>query len=244
MARAAASPTAVVLAGAGIAVGEAAHLGLVVALGFGALAYGGRLVWAAGRRAIFRRQRGQGRPPRVDPWSVPEPWRAYVSRALDARKAFRQLSRDCQPGAVSDYLVVNLPKVEQAVQDQWALARSGAALGPAQGEAQKVARELTEAEAALDGAAGADRRPLAAREASLAAHLRSLRQREAVSADISARLSAAVSQLESLVAMAGELVGTAGAPGAPLATLQSEMAALVKGLEEAKGVVRGPGQEP
>ena len=47
VAQAAASPTAIVLAGAGVAVGELAHLGIVVAVVFGGVAYGARVGYAA-----------------------------------------------------------------------------------------------------------------------------------------------------------------------------------------------------
>ncbi len=86
VARAAASPTAIVLAGAGVAIGEAAHLGLAVALVFGGAGYGARVAWAAVRRRRALRRRARRHLARIDPWSVPEPWRGYTARALDARK--------------------------------------------------------------------------------------------------------------------------------------------------------------
>lgn len=237
VARAAASPAAVVLAGAGVAIGEAAHLGLPVAIVLGAVGYGGRVAWAAVRRRLARRDRARRRPARVDPWAVPEPWRRYTVRSLDARKTFRQLSKDCPPGPVSDHLAGALPKVEGAVADQWALARSGAALSGAPGRPQKVADELREAQHALAQVSGADRGPLEVRESALASQLRSLRQMEAVGTEISARVSALVSQLESVVAMAGELVAATGQPGADLASLSAELNSLIRAMDEAKAML-------
>lgn len=235
VARAAASPTAVVMAGVGVALGEAAHWGLPVAIVLGAVGYGGRLAWAAVHRQMALRGRRGRRSSRVDPWSVGEPWRAYMVRALDARKSFRQLSNECPPGPVADYLSASLPKLDAAVHDQWSLARSGAALSGAPGRPQKVADELEEAQRALRHVSGADRRQLEVKESALASQLRSLRQMEAVGTEISARLSALVSQLESVVASAGELVATASASGAGLYALSAELDALVRALDEAKG---------
>lgn len=237
VARAAASPTAIVLAGAGVALGEAAHLGLAVAIVLGAVGYGGRVAWAATRRRLALRERARRRGTRVDPWSVPEPWRGYTARALQARKAFRQLSRDCPPGPVAEYLALSVAKVDAAVQEQWALARSGAALMGPPGRPQRVADELREAQHALSQVSGADRATLEVKESALASQLRSLRQMESVGNEISSRLAALVAQLEGLVAEAGELVAGAGAAGPDLARLSAELTSLNKALDEARGVL-------
>ena len=240
--RAAASPTAIVLAGAGVAIGEAAHLGLAVALVLGAAGYGGRLAWAAVHRRVARRGRAGRRAVRVDPWSVPEPWRGYATRALDARKAFRQLSRDCPPGPMADYLVASAAKVDAAVQEQWALARSGAALMGAPGRPQKVADELRDAQRALAQVSGADRAPIEVKESALASELRSLRQMETVTNEVSSRLAGLVGQLEAVVAAAGELVAGAGVSGADLSTLSAELASLNNALTEARRILPSGGR--
>jgi hypothetical protein len=234
VARAAASPSAIVLAGAGVAVGEAAHWGLAVAVALGAVGYGGRLAWAAGRRHLALRRRGRRRLARVDPWSVPEPWRGYAARALEARKTYRQLSKDCPSGPVADYLIGQIPKVDAAVQEQWALVRSGSSLVGAPGRPQKVAEELNEAQKALARVSGADRGPLEVRQSALASQLRSLRQMELVGSQVSSHLAALVAQLEGVVASAGELVASAEVSGPDMATLSAELSALVRALDEAK----------
>ena len=212
VARAAASPTAVVLAGAGVAVGEAAHLGLPVAIVLGAVGYGGRVAWAAVRRRLALRDRARRRPARVDPWAVPEPWRGYTVRALEARKTFRQLSRECPAG--------RWPTLGGRFAQGGGRGGGAVGAGPqrrrpssAPGRPQRVAEDLTRCTGELLARPGADRGPLEIQEAALASQLRSLRQMEAVSTEISARLSALVSQLEGVVAVAGELVATAGAQG-------------------------------
>jgi hypothetical protein len=252
VARAAASPTAIVLAGAGVAIGVAAHLGVAVAVVLGAAGYGARLGWAALRRRSELRKRAERRLARVDPWSVPDPWRGYTARALDARDRYHQLAGACPAGTVADYLAGSAVKVDGAVEEVWALARSGASLSAPSGRAEKVAQELDQVHAAQSRAAqsraaqsragqssagAADLGSLETREVSLASELRSLRRTESVSARLSARLSELTAQLEGVVASSGELVAGAGTAGGDLSSLSSELASLSKALDEARGIM-------
>ena len=237
VARAAASPTAIVLAGAGVAIGVAAHLGVAVAVVLGAAGYGARLGWAAIRRRSALRKRADRRVERIDPWSVPEPWRGYTARALDARKRYRQLARGCPPGVVADYLAGTIGKVDSAVEQEWALARSGASLSGPPGRADQLARELDQAHASLSTVGAGDREQLESREAALASELRSLRRMGTVSAQLSARLSELSAQLEEVVASSGQLVAGAGGAGDDLSSLSSELESLTKALDEARGVM-------
>jgi hypothetical protein len=236
VARAAASPSAIVLAGAGVAIGVATHLGVAVAVVLGAAGYGARLGWAALRRRAELHNRAERRLARIDPWSVPEPWRGYTARALGARGRYHQLARDCPPGTVADYLAGSAVRLDGAVEEVWALARSGASLSGPSGRADKVAQELDQVHAALSSGA-AERASLENREALLASELRSLRRTESVSAQLSARLSELTAQLEGVVASSGELVAKAGAGGEDLASLSSELASLSKALDEARGIM-------
>jgi hypothetical protein len=235
--RAAASPTAIVLAGAGVAIGLAAGLGIPVALVLGAAGYGARVGWAAIRRRSALRKRAERRLARIDPWSLPEPWRSYTARALDARKRYHQLARDCPPGTVADYLAGSITKVDGAVEEEWALARSGTSMAGPAGRADQLAQELDRVHVALSRADGADRPPLESREAALASELRSLRQSEAVSAQLSARLAELSAQMEGVVASSGQLVAAAGVAGGDLSSLSSELASLSKALDEARGIM-------
>ncbi len=237
VARAAASPTAIVLAGAGVAIGVAAHLGIAVAVVLGAAGYGARLGWAAVRRRSALHKRAERRMARINPWSVPEPWRGYTARALDARKRYHQVVRDCPPGAVADYLAGAIGKVDNAVEEGWALARSGASLSGPPGRADQVAHELEQVHASLSRSGGTNRTELESRESALASELRSLRRMGSVSAQLSARLSELTAQLEGVAASAGQLMAGAGAAGDDLSSLTSELESLTKALDEARGVM-------
>jgi hypothetical protein len=197
-------------------------------------------MWAAARRRTSLRRRGRQHLAPIDPWSVPEPWRGYTTRALDARKRFHRLVRDCPPGIVAEYLSGAVAKVDGAVEEQWALVRSGAALEGPPGRAQRVAEELAQVQADLLHAGGADRSLLASREEALASQLRSVRHTEAVSAQVSGRLSALCAQLEGVVAAGAGLVVEAGEAGADLAAVSSELASLSGALEEARRMMATP----
>ena len=125
-------------------------------------------------------------------------------------------------------------RVDIAVDEHWALAQSGAALTGPPGRAEKVAQDLAQVQQALATASGVERSELESRESALASELRSLRHVEALSAQMSSRLSDLTVQLVSLVADAGELVATAGAAGADLSSLSAELTSLTRSLDEAR----------
>jgi len=238
--RAAASPSAIVLAGAGVAVGELAHLGVAVAVVLGAVGYGGRLGWAAIRRRSVLRRRA--RSSRVDPWSLPEPWRGYVARSLDVRRRARQLAASApEDGPVADYLKRVVAAADGAVQDHWALAQAGAGLAGDPGRAQRVSQELAKVQVMLSRSSAGEHTGLQTQEEALASELRSLRQAEASAAETSRRLGASCAQLEAVLAAAASLVGEAAATTGPdLSSLQMELTALRAALEEARQVTEGP----
>lgn len=242
LARAATSPSAIVLAGAGVAAGEAAHLGLAVAGVLGAAGYGARLAWAMARRRAMLRRRSRRHRARVDPWSVPEPWRGLTARALRARKQLQQLARDCPPGPLSDQIARASAIAAAAVEEQWGLARVGAAVaGPGQ-RADKVAAALVALQDRLSRTTGPERPALEGREEQLAAELRSLRRSLAAADEISARLGGLVDQMEQLVAAAGRLMGATVPVSAGLAGISSRLEALVAALDEAREDVAGGGE--
>ena len=171
---------------------------------------------------------------------MPEPWRNYTTRALEARKRYRQLAADCPPGPVADYLANSVAKVDAATEEHWALAKSGAGLVDPPGRTEGAAKALEEVQAELLQARGANRAQLESREAELASQLRSFRHLESVSAQISSHLSELSAQLEGVVASAGELVASAGAAGADLSTLSSELSSLTGALDEARRIMAAP----
>jgi hypothetical protein len=172
---------------------------------------------------------------------VPEPWRGYTLRALDARKRFRELAQGVPPGPVARELDNALSGVEAVVREQWVLSRGGAALAGPPGRAAKAARQLEAAQAALAKAGGADRAVLQSRESALASELRSARRLDAVTSQASERLATLCAQLEGLVATAGELVLSAGSGGGEVGPLSQELSALNQGLDEVRRMLPAAG---
>ena len=141
-------------------------------------------------------------------------------------------------GPVADYLAGAAAKVDSAVEEHWALARSGASLAGPPGRAGQGG----------PGAGPGPRRPAPGPGAPTGPGSKAGRRpwpRSFVPCGtgvgqrcrLSARLSELSTQLEGVVASAGELVARAGAAGADLSSLSSELASLTKALDEARGIM-------
>ena len=193
-------------------------------------------------RSIGALRYGAGPPPAGPdrPLVGARAWRSYTTRALEARKRYRQLAADCPPGPVADYLANSVAKVDAATEEHWALAKSGAGLVDPPGRTERAAKALEEVQAEPAGGPRCQPCPLESREGELASQLRSFRHLESVSAQISNHLSELSAQLEGVVASAGELVASAGAAGADLSTLSSELSSLTGALDEARRIMAGP----
>src|SRR4051812_27629582 len=89
------SPAAIVLAGAGTAVGLVAGFPVAAAIGLGAAAWGARVALAMPRKPA--------REP-IRPDRLADPWRGLVARALDADRRFRMAVVGCKPGPLREHL--------------------------------------------------------------------------------------------------------------------------------------------
>jgi hypothetical protein len=103
-----------------------------------------------------------------------------------------------------------------------------------------VAQELDSAQTVAATAHGADRSALEGGEEALASELRSMRHLDSVAAQVSSQLSTLSAQLEGLVAAAGELVVSAGVPGADLSVLSSQLTSLARALDETRHILPTP----
>jgi hypothetical protein len=124
-ARAAISPSAVVLAGTGAVIGLVAG-GVVPAVIVGACFWGARVGVAAARAA--GRRRWAQRPETIDPYAVREPWRGFVRDSLNAQAKFDQTVARSQPGPLRDRLAEVATRVHDGVRECWRVAHLGAAL--------------------------------------------------------------------------------------------------------------------
>lgn len=223
VARAATSPSAVLLAGAGISAAILGGLPVAAAGVVGALAWAGRVALAVPR------VRGQDR---VDPSKVAEPWRAFVRSALGARARFAKTVRRARPGPLHDRLADLGRRLDQGVSECWRIARQGDALESAldQLDVGSIEAQLAELQAEKRGATGAEAHALARAEDAMRSQLASAQRIERVSREARNRLRVLNAQLDEAVARAVELSLQAGDSG-ELRPLSDDVDSLVGELE-------------
>jgi hypothetical protein len=227
------APSAILLAGAGAAVGIVAGLPLVAAAGVGALAWTARVALGLPRRP---------RPDRIDPMTIGEPWRRVVMGALDAQRRYTKAVRAATPGPLRDRLVEIGERIAAGTQECWRIARRGDALEDAMAtlDTDAARREL----ATLDSATYSGSASVQSTRAALEAQIASADRMAAVAADARDRLRLLEARLDEAVARAVELslraddVTDVGGLGGDVDALVSEMESLRQGLEEAGGASR------
>jgi hypothetical protein len=236
VARAVVSPSALLLAGAGMAGAILGGLPLAAAAGVGALAWAARVAFAVPRRPAGER---------VDPFRVGEPWRRFVQDALQARDRFERTVRRMRPGPLQERLATVERRVAEGVQECWRIARHGDALIDALREidVDDAQRDLDELEEARSRAGRDGRRAESMDRAveAVEAQLQSARRIDSVARDAVDRLRVLTAQLDEAVARAVELSVRAHDVGElePLTddvdNLVGELEALRQGLEETGG---------
>lgn len=252
VARAVTSPGSILLAGgiAALAVVATAPLSLpllaVGAIGAaaGGAAYGGRVLLAVPR---------DGRKgPRPDPFAVQEPWRRFVSDAIDARRRFDEAMKATNKGPLHDRLSEIGSRLDDAVDEIWRIARQGNTLVGARQrvDVDGARRELAEVEDQADEPWAEGSRLQQTAEA-LRAQVASAERMEIVIADAVDRLRLLDARLDEAVTRAIELSTGASSLNAGVVTgdvdgIVTEMEALRLALDEATaagrgGVTAGPG---
>ncbi len=233
------SPSGILLAGAGAAAVIATGLPLAVAPVVAVGAWAGRVLAAVPRAAPTER---------IDPFTLPAPWRGFVVEALKAQVRYRQTVDAADPGPIRDRLADIGERIDDGVQAAWRIARRGAQLVEARTAVDDVAarRELArlEADAAEPWAAGS---ALARTAEALRAQVASADRLDATIADARSRLELLDARLDESVARAAELsvqvgsVDELGGFGADVDGLVQEMEALRQALEETTGEGRATG---
>ena len=223
VARAVTSPSAVLLAGAGMSAAILGGLPLVAAAAVGVLAWGVRVAMAVPRTA-----RGE----RIDPFTVGEPWRHFVTDALQARSRFEQTVARARAGPLRDTMVGLGERLDHGVRECWRIARQGDGLQAAidQIDIDQVRQELAQVQEERRRAPADERGSLERAEASLKSQLASGERIARVSRDAGSRLRELNAQMDEAVARAVELSVTA-ADGSDLAPLTDDVESLVTDLE-------------
>jgi hypothetical protein len=249
--RAAVSPSAFVVAAAGVGIGLLAQsVVLAVVLGLGA--------WLV--RLLVAALRAGPRRPRlpvvtIDPYAVPEPWRQYVRQAQSAQQRFDSSLATWPEGPLKDRLLMLQHRLHEGVNEVWVVAQRGAALGgTVAGKSQRsvvqLSAELRQVQAeqqrtpAAHPADPGRRQALARSEEAIAAQLRAAHRTEEAKAEVldrlrllTARLDEAVTRLLelSLEPAGGPVEGSADAATGSIDALLDDINALHEGLREVGG---------
>lgn len=229
MARAITSPSAILLAGAGISIGIVAGGGVLGAVLLGGLAWAGRVGAAIPRAPADSR---------IDPFTLAEPWRHYVTDALQAKTRFKESVASARPGPLQDRLREIEDRVETGVREVWRIARRGHDLVDARRrvDPDTIRGELVRAQGSAPTSA-TDQRTME----SLQAQLATVERIEAVISDADSRLRLLNARLDEAAARTIELsvqaddVADLGGLGDDVDQMVDEMEALRQAIEETGG---------
>ncbi len=234
------SPSAIVLAGAGAAVGIVAGLPLLAVAGVGAAAWAARVAFALPRRK---------RESRVNPRGLTEPWRGFVEDAVEAQSRFDRTVGRMRTGPLQDRLRQIGARISDGVHECWEIACQGNELQGAyeQLDVAAVKQEMRQLETEKrQGHKDPDHvKSIDRAIAAVQSQLSSAERIGEVAQDASDRLRVLDAQLDEAVARAVELSVHADsetdiAPlGADVDSLVSELESLRQGLEESGGAARG-----
>ena len=223
-----------ILSPVGIATGLVAGALVVVA---GLPVWAGVAVGVAiwGLNVLRMLPRGARRP-RIDPFTVQEPWRRFVQDALQARSRFAAAVERAPAGPLRDRLREIAARVDDGVDEAWLIARRGHTLVAARRGIDTA--DLDRQAAALPaGGADAPTDPVAQAievQRATAARLDAVIERSRVELRVlDARLDEAVARTLELTARAStDTAGLAGL-GTDVDSLVTEMEALRLALDEA-----------
>jgi len=229
------SPSGVIAAGAAAGLSLVAGLPVGAAVGVGATAWVVRVAVAIPAAVRSRRTR---RPVVVDPFTVGEPWRAFVLGARQSSRRYAEALSAVAPGPLRNRLMAVGTRVDDAVSEIGQVARSGHMLTTAR-------RRIDDHALRRQLAAGPDPAVVDALQAQLDAA-------ERLDATIDAtrsRLEVTNAQLGQAVTRAVEISATSdatvtlGGIDSDLAALVDEMEALRQALAET-GPPSGPALPP
>lgn len=232
VARAITSPSGIVLAGVGASIGILAGLPILGWAALGAIAFAGRVATAVPRGATSGR---------IDPFALGEPWRHFVSAAVQAGRRFDAAVQGAKEGPLRDRLQEIAGGVDDAVQESWRIARQGQALSDARThlDATAVQQELDELERSVGSAIPDPSSATAGTLKALQAQLASAQRMDRTINDVHDKLRLLDARLDESVARAIELSVDAQDPselgglGDDVQGIVVDLEALRQGLEEA-----------
>jgi hypothetical protein len=233
VARAITSPLGILALGAGASIGILVEGGVVGAAILGLLGWAGRVVAAIPRAPADAR---------IDPFTLAEPWRRFVTDALQARARFHEAVESARAGPMRDRLREIEGRVDTGLEQVWRIARRGHALVDARRrvDPDAIRRDIaaTEANADQPWATGST---MARTMESLRAQLATVERLERVIGDADSRLRLLNARLDEAAARTIELsvqaedVAELGGLGDDVDQMVDEMEALRQAIEETGG---------
>ncbi len=222
VARAITSPGGILLAGAGTAVGIVVGLPIAAAVALGAAAWAGRVAFAVPRNPTDRH---------IDPFTLQDPWRRFVSDALSARRQFDEAVSQAQAGPLRSRLSEVADRIATGVNESWRIACAGQALTDARAriDVADINRQLVELGVA-PGTTPPPGSPLAGTYDALRAQLDTAGRMDAVITETRDRLRLLDARLDEAVTRAIELSVRAQRTE-DLGTLSHDVDALVGEME-------------
>jgi hypothetical protein len=238
VARAIMSPSGILLAGAGVSAGILAGIGVPAALVVGGIVWAGKVAAAV--------LRGRPRQEKIEPFTIQDPWRTFVHRALSTSQRFEDAVAQTPAGPLRERLAEVGGRVDTAVRQAWEIAKRGHALDNAVSalNIEGIRRQLAYAE--REGGSGQGGHQEATIRA-LRNQLESAERLAAVSDDARERLQRLNAELAEAVARAVELslsavdIGALQPLGSDVENVVGELEALRLALEETGGQGRQAG---
>ena len=244
MAEAVVSPSAILMAGAGTALGIATGLGPLAVLA-GAAAWAVRVAMAVPRRPAGER---------IDPFQVGDPWRRFVQDAQQAERKFEGVVARARSGPIQERLEAIGRRIGDGVSECWRIARQGDALDGALRSLneQEIYAELLEVQEERRRLRGNEQAEasLARTQTAIEAQLASGQRLRAVADDARNRLRLLNAQLDEAVARSLEIslqagdVTQLGSLTQDVEGVVHELESLRQALEETSGTPGGAGSTP
>jgi hypothetical protein len=236
VARAIMSPSGILLAGAGVSAGILAGIGLPAALVVGGAVWAGKVAAAV--------LRGRPRQEKIEPFTIQDPWRTFVHRALSTSQRFEDAVAQTPAGPLRERLAEVGGRVETAVREAWEIAKRGHALDNAVSalDIEGIRRQLAHVQRGRGRGGNQE-----AIVRSLRNQLESAERLAAVSEDARDRLQRLNAELAEAVARAVELslsavdIGALQPLGSDVENVVGELEALRLALEETGGQGRQAG---
>jgi len=190
-----------ILLGVGVAVGLAfTPIGVPLAVGIGALVYAGSVAIAMPRGETL---------PRIDPFTLSEPWRQMVQGAQRAGRRLHETVKGTPTGPLRERLDGIVGKLDRALAESWEIARRGDEIDGAVGRLDPTALRSKLATLRSQVAAGVSD-DLAAAITSVEGQLASADRLKELSAQTAGRLRLTQTRFDELVARAAEVSIGAG----------------------------------